>query len=326
MQHKIDFSEENTVEYLFKEYWLLIKEKENFTSQDIVTFYNEFKSGRKDGQDSDSSGEDSDFDEELITETTRKRSGARKDLKSKKMEFIGWGSKLLMEFLASIGKDTHLELSEYEVTTIVMEYCKVHNLFHPEKKKKIICDAKLQNLFRRKSVNRNSILHLLSVHLAENIFSSEDESELYSQNLDKNDPNGAKRKKLEESQPVKKSRVNKEVAVVKESSFAAIVPQNMKLVYLRRSLVINLSKQIEDFDEKVMDSFVRVKSDPNDYLQKNDYQLVQVIGDGLNSGDDLICLVLYICMLIFQCLDVSSQASIKYPKGIRKFLSNLLMS
>lgn len=283
MQHKVDFNDQDTVEYLFKEYWMMIKNTEGFTSQDIVTFSNEFKNGRKGRHDSDSyeyneEEEVSEFDVAHVGKTTRRRSGVKKDLKSKKKEFIGWGSKLLMEFLTSIGKETHTELSEYDVTTIIMEYCKVNNLFHPEKKKKIICDAKLQPLFRRKLVNRNSIPNLLSAHLAENVHQSEDESESYSQNLDKDDPIGAKRKKLEELRPVKRPRVTKEVVAVKESCFAAIVPKNIKLVYLRKSLVANLSKQIDYFDDKVMESFVRVKSDPNDYLQKNAYQLVQVIG------------------------------------------------
>ncbi|KAL5789343.1 hypothetical protein ACOSQ2_004231 [Xanthoceras sorbifolium] len=291
--HKIDFNARDTVEFLFKDYWLVTKRKEGFTSEDVISTYNQMKSGKKCSHDYDSyeynEGEEdiSEFDgRQLIMSdcddlndsedhkqvgkrkrSRRKLSVVKRDLRSKKKEFIGWGSKPLMEFLTYIGKDTDRELSEYDITTIIIEYCKENMLFHPERKKKIICDSRLQPLFRRKSVNKNSIHNLLTAHLAENMDHPEDELGCYSLNLDEDDLVADK-----------KQQHSKEVLDVKKSCFASVVPSNIKLVYLRRSLVVELSKKLDNFDEKVMGSFVRVKSDPHDYLQKNPYQLVQVTG------------------------------------------------
>ncbi|KAI5408178.1 hypothetical protein KIW84_054131 [Lathyrus oleraceus] len=67
------------------------------------------------------------------------------------------------------------------------------------------------------------------------------------------------------------------------SGFAAIISSNLKLVYLKRNLIEELLKQPENFDGKVLGSFVRTKTDPNDYLQNNSHLLSQVIGINRSS-------------------------------------------
>ncbi|KAJ0016578.1 hypothetical protein Pint_10300 [Pistacia integerrima] len=245
----------------------IVKEKEGLTSEHVISAYNLLKKGKNhrspDSYEYDEGEEDiedfvdesqlvvSDYDDLGDTaddkkigrrnRSKRKQFAMKRKASSKKREFIGWGSKTLLDFLDSIGKDTTCELSLYDITTIITEYCKENRLFHPERKKIIICDARLQPLLGRKSVNRNSMYNRLTAHLAENIHHSEDESESSLETVDD-------------------------------------FPKNIKLVYLRRSLVEDLAKkQSETFDAKVNGSFVRVKADPNDYLQKNSHQLVQVI-------------------------------------------------
>ncbi|KAF5207520.1 hypothetical protein FRX31_002893 [Thalictrum thalictroides] len=56
--------------------------------------------------------------------------------KQKTMEFMGWGSKSLIEFLKSIGKDSITPISQNEVQGIILEYIRENKLTHPEKKKK----------------------------------------------------------------------------------------------------------------------------------------------------------------------------------------------
>jgi len=200
----------------------------------------------------------------------------KRKYRTKKKEYQGWGSTSLIWFLESIGRDTSTEITQSEVANIVMEYVKQHNLFHKTKKKRIECDEKLHLLFGRKTISRLKINDLLESHFAENceessdgIFfdSEDDESALTACETPRTAPSERK------SQP-KKPAFEKP-----RSCFAAIVPANIKLVYLKRSLVEDLLKDPETFETKVVGSFIRIRCDPNDYLQKNSHQLLQVTGN-----------------------------------------------
>ncbi|CAL2236546.1 unnamed protein product [Prunus armeniaca] len=206
-----------------------------------------------------------------------KLSAMKRKVKAKKIEFIGWGSKSLLSFLTSIGKDTSKELSQNEVTTVVTNYCKENNLFDPQKRKKVIFDAVLQSLLGKKSTSVNRIYNLLTAHFCDNLeLTEDDETGSSSEDKDQNFMVTCKRqnKLISDGQPQKK----KVVPNVRKSCFASVIAENIRLLYLKRSLVEELLKQPETFDEKVVGSFVRVKSDPNDYSQKNSHQLLQVKG------------------------------------------------
>ncbi|KAK8565070.1 hypothetical protein V6N12_058645 [Hibiscus sabdariffa] len=74
--------------------------------------------------------------------------------------------------------------------------------------------------------------------------------------------------------------------VVRKSGYASIVAANMKLVYLRRSLVEELLTQPDTFEEKVLGSFVRVKGMPRNCSGTTSFQLRQVIGIKKTSNAD----------------------------------------
>lgn len=203
---------------------------------------------------------------------------SKRKFKSKKKEFVGWGSKPLIEFLQSIGKDTSQNLSHYDVTAIINTYVNENSLFHPKRKKTVVCDEKLHSLLGRKSVSRFKIHDMLEPHFVGNQEEAESGDELFYSSDEEEDNVCATRKQH--------SLQKKKVVETPKSCFAAIVPENIKLVYLRRSLVENLIKKPEEFEDKVVGSIVRVKCDPNDYLQKNSHQLVRVAGIRKVSGTD----------------------------------------
>ncbi|VVA24380.1 PREDICTED: At5g08430 [Prunus dulcis] len=296
---KVDFKERNTLEFLFQEYWQIIKEKQGLSAEHVHYAKNLLKSGknyrcdfesneiRKTEENLSESDEESDYDdlkgkEEYMPVSKKKRSkgklsAMKRKVKAKKIEFIGWGSKSLLSFLTSIGKDTSKELSQNEVTTVVTNYCKENNLFDTQKRKKVIFDAMLQSLLGKKSTSVNRIYNLLTAHFCDNLeLTEDDETGSSSEDKDQNFMVTCKRqnKLISDGQPQKK----KVVPNVRKSCFASVIAENIKLLYLKRSLVEKLLKPPETFDEKVVGSFVRVKSDPNDYSQKNSHQLLQVKG------------------------------------------------
>ncbi|KAK8655528.1 hypothetical protein V6N13_108103 [Hibiscus sabdariffa] len=217
---------------------------------------------------------------------------SKRKAKSKKLEFIGWGSKPLIEFLDSIGKDTAEKISQHDVTDIIGKYINDNNLINPAKKKRVICDEKLHSLFGRKTIGRIKVYDLLETHYAENqdswgddfLFSSGEE------NLGAEQKGLSLEKKVEEqkgSSLEKKTYQKKRVIETPKNGFAAIIPENIKLVYLKKSLVIDLLKDFESFEDKVVDSFVRIKSDPKSFLQKNSHQLVLVKGMKISGNNDV---------------------------------------
>lgn len=196
----------------------------------------------------------------------------------KKLEYIGWGSKPLIEFLGAIGKLTDKQLSQYEVAAIINEYINRNNLLHPLKKKRVVCDEWLHYLFGRKTVGRNKIHDMLETHFSENNDDSEEELFYSSDEKEENFTMSHKRQKvssLGKRVPQKKTLEPE----IPKSCFAAIIPENIKLLYLKRSLVQDLLKEPESFERKVVGSYVKIKSDPNDYSQKNSHQLLQVTGN-----------------------------------------------
>ncbi|PRQ44960.1 putative chromatin remodeling SWIB-Plus-3 family [Rosa chinensis] len=201
----------------------------------------------------------------------------------KKFEFLSWGSRPLIEFLESIGKDTTKQISQYDVATIITDYVNHRRLLHPTKRKRIVCDDGLHSLFGRKTIARIKIYDLLQPHFAENLEDDSDDSsdESDDDGLDEEDEDKQRRQQQQQRKKQQKRRAASALHApppVPKSCYAAVIPENLKLVYLRRSVVEALLKQGEAqvFEDKVVGSFVRTKSDPNDYLQKNSHQLMQV--------------------------------------------------
>ncbi|KAI3444985.1 hypothetical protein Pfo_001650 [Paulownia fortunei] len=195
----------------------------------------------------------------------------------RKIEFIGWGSRPLIEFLEAIGQETREKHSQHEVAAYITKYINDKGLASAEKKKKVLCDERLHALFGKKSVSRIKVYDMLEEHFAENHDDSDDELLDSSEDDDYGKKNslGSKNNSVGQMKKVPKTP---------KSCFAAVIPENIKLVYLKKSLIQELLKVPESFECKIVGSFVRMKFDPNDIYQKNRFQLQQVTGVEKVSG------------------------------------------
>ncbi|KAH7833711.1 hypothetical protein Vadar_008959 [Vaccinium darrowii] len=197
---KVDFKDRETYEGLFMEYWDIIKEKEGLTVEHLHSADVQMKKGKnykynsyKQKSDEDeeiklssaSEDEDDAIEEDDGTEgdkpvqktkrSRKQRFKVKSEVESNKREFLGWGSKALMDFLSSIGKDTSKKLSQYDVSSVITGYINENRLFDPECKRKILCDERLKSVLGRKTVNRHKIYDILEPHFIENLEVSEED-------------------------------------------------------------------------------------------------------------------------------------------------------
>ncbi|XXG60082.1 hypothetical protein AAC387_Pa04g2064 [Persea americana] len=297
---QVDFNDTETYECLFRDYWEIIKQNEGLSIEDLHKADSVLKKGKKSGKafnlnkpvgelTSDVDNMDDKSDDEVPLQEPKGQDLwmkiGRRTYKSRKKKFIGWGSEQLICFLTSIGKNTDEPITQPEVYDIIKDYIVENKLTDPQKKKKVICDARLNLLFGRKAVNRLKISNLLEAHFAESQ-ESEDDSLFGSE--EENVPKDCKRQRRLSSDP--KANVpmlndfTGNVSETQKSCYASTAAKNVKLIYLRRSLIEEFLKKPETFESKVMDCFVRVKSDPNDYsVPKNFFRIEQVTGVGRAS-------------------------------------------
>ncbi|KAK4739566.1 hypothetical protein R3W88_003263 [Solanum pinnatisectum] len=304
----VDLRDRETYEGLFREYYEIVKEKEGFDKNSLLAGKAKLNKEKicQISSDSDKRSEDEDEhseeeDDQISSDNgdfsdgepqkkrikkkrcTQQKTKMQRSVNSKKKVFVGWGSKALIDFLQFIGQDTREKLSQYDVTSIVTKYIKEHNLIHPVKKRRILCDVRLQAVFGKKVVNRHRIFSLLESHFLEN------EEQLQKDELD-HDLEDDDTEILVAPKTEKKVEQKKISSIwystAAQSQYAALIPENIKLIYLKRSLVQEMIKQPESIETKIIGSFVRLKLDPRDYEQRNSHQLVQIAGIRLRSSDE----------------------------------------
>ncbi|XP_021283076.1 uncharacterized protein At5g08430 isoform X2 [Herrania umbratica] len=133
----------------------------------------------------------------------------------------------------------------------------------------------------KKQVHKNKIYDLLEAHFVDTLGqSNSDENENDSRSCSGNEDEHIvavckKQRTLSTDTVPLEEKVD---YAVQKNCYASIVAENIKLVYLRRSLVEELLMQSDNFEDKVVGSFVRVKRMHGNCSIRTSFQLLQVTG------------------------------------------------
>lgn len=258
----------------FDEYWKIINGRERLTLENLRSAEARMKKGKCFEYSSDSDEHDGHIKTNMLCDG--KAPVAKRKKMTDRNEFVRWGSRALINFLKSIDVDVSQALPQKFVTARVKDYVKEKKLFHPDKKGTIICDEKLQTVLGQKTVKEGEIFDYLNSYFDENQQSS-GEDDIRSDSKDKQGKSD-----VYGTCPKEKKYTECSIPLLQ---YASIDPKNMRLVYLKRSLIENLVEEPRRlFDRKVIGSFVKFRSDPKDRLLKNTHKLVQVTGTKRISG------------------------------------------
>ncbi|XP_009115789.2 zinc finger CCCH domain-containing protein 44 isoform X2 [Brassica rapa] len=304
---KVDFDDKLSWEYLFKVYWLCLKEELSLTVEELTRANNPWKEvpytvPKVESRNihtlskaCSSGNSDSDV---VANGTKRKRTSDSPTVPSKLDSKIpsnipkklpgdtNWATKELLEFLSVMRNGDTSVLSQFDVQGLLLDYIKKKNLRDPNQKSQVVCDQMLVKLFGRQRVGHFEMLKLLESHFLIQEKPKEEKPK-------NGESSHAVRSQIEEDSaydPVVRDRKRKmrrktDGGVQNENldAYAAIDVHNINLIYLRRKFIETLLDDINKVHEKVVGTILRIKVSGSD--QKLDiYRLVQVVGTSKASA------------------------------------------
>ncbi|KAL3515102.1 hypothetical protein ACH5RR_022004 [Cinchona calisaya] len=308
---QIDFDDKSSWEFLFKDYYIDLKSKLSLSSVEIAKAKSPRKgsdvsAGKEESSEalavSNSAGgsiTDNSVEDPETSKPKRKKGKKRLRSLAKEEDSAGavvrdgvegistpgnteWASKELLEFVLHMKNGDKSVLSQFDVQALLLEYIKRNKLRDPRRKSQIICDSRLENLFGKPRVGHFEMLKLLESHFlmkedahmddAQGSVVDTEVNQLEADEDDETPTKGVKEKKRK----IRKKGGNRGT-LSNRYDYAAIDIHNINLIYLRRKLMEDLLEDVDEFQQKVIGTFVRIRISGN--TQKQDlYRLVQVVG------------------------------------------------
>ncbi|KAI4325798.1 hypothetical protein MLD38_031165 [Melastoma candidum] len=298
---QVDFDDKLSWEYLFKVYWICLKEKLSLTFEELTSAKNPWKDPEISFHESigvlnTNGGEIHGLEsfkhpvKNGLNGIKRKQEGLiRSKVDSGSQLPCGqfsdereWATKELLEFISHMKNGDTSVLSQFDVEALLLEYVKRNNLRDPQKKCQIICDSRLFSLFGKGVVGHFQMLKLLEYHIlvkADSRVHRGLQGAVTDMNVPLMEGTSCKNHQIlgrNKRHRNRKKNVEKVRSINREDQ-AAIDVHNINLIYLRRDLLEKLVNNYDSFHEKAAGCFVRIKISSDDPKQEI-YRLVQIVG------------------------------------------------
>ncbi|KFK34358.1 hypothetical protein AALP_AA5G134800 [Arabis alpina] len=295
----VDFDDKGSWEYLFKIYWVCLRDRLSLTVDQITRANNPWKEASSTALRVESLNDhivnkayssDNPTVVVAVNGTKRRTSDSptlpnKLDAKNpsniikKRRVDTSWATKELLEFVSLMRDGDTSFLSQFDVQGLLLDYIKKKNLRDPLQKSQVICDLMLVKLFEKQRVGHFEMLKLLESHFL-----------IQEKPKDKKATNGetthAAPSQIEEDSvhdsPVKDKRrksrrkTDDRVPNANLDAYAAIDIHNINLIYLRRKFLEILLDDINKVHEQVVGTILRIKVSGDQKLDI--YRLVQVVG------------------------------------------------
>jgi chromatin remodeling complex protein RSC6 len=218
-------------------------------------------------------------DKTALVECSEKRTRTSKN----KSSGGHWASEELLDFVSHMRDGDRSVISQFDVQALLLEYIKRKNLRDPRRKSQIICDRMLESLFGKPRVGHFEMLKLLEAHFLEASPTEMDDKQgggVVDPEPDP-EPENSEGSALGTSSEKKRKGRGKGNRAMQGNldDYAAIDLHNIGLIYLRRNLMDEIiDNEPEEFEEKVVGSFVRIRISNSGQQRQDIYRLVQVVG------------------------------------------------
>ncbi|KAL4354215.1 hypothetical protein GQ457_06G035960 [Hibiscus cannabinus] len=189
---QVDFDDKTSWEYLFKVYWILLKEKLSLNFDELTKAKNPWEeiaimgpnrelSGELNNRGNAKRGNRENSFRDLGARSSKRRKSTRQENILNEVESleagrtgvtnevpfpegINWATKELLEFVSHMRNGDTSVISRFDVQALLLEYITRSNLRDPCQKSYIVCDSMLIKLFGKARVGHFEMFKLLDSH------------------------------------------------------------------------------------------------------------------------------------------------------------------
>ncbi|CAD5318800.1 unnamed protein product [Arabidopsis thaliana] len=187
---QVDFDDQGSWEYLFKIYWVSLKEKLGLSLDDLTKAKNPWKSSSSTAAKRRTTSRDHEKDDGNSPGVMKIRRAKVRKMDAVSVSNLGpsldsncslgdrlpqltsaatWATNELLDFVGYMKNGDISVLSKYDVQTLVLEYVRRNNLQNSPQNSEIMCDSKLMRLFGKERVDNLEMLKLLDSHFIDQV-------------------------------------------------------------------------------------------------------------------------------------------------------------